>query len=229
MSVKQRTCPACLIGLLVALASPLAPAPCVLAADPLVSFVIEATRPDVVGPDMRGPDFSHCDGVGDAFGQTFTDFPVASPNAPGGINVHDDGQAVHRSVRDPLWWRDSLMTMSGNVHGTFRQEVANRGALHWFNGVGYPEILSFFEDGGVRPDVAFDVPQTGTVRFGPLEFNAERGRRFADVESIDMLPAGDTLRFNYGNGEQALLVVEQATPEKSRFRNEVAFAPNTNG
>ena len=215
-----------MLGVLVSL---WAVTPRLLAADPLVSFVIEATRPDVVGPDLRGPDFSNCDGVGDAFGQTFEDFDVPSPNAPGGVNVHDNGTAVHRSVRDEEWWRDSLMTMSGSVHGSARQEVANRGALHWFNGTDYPEILSFFEDGGVRPDVAFDIPQTGTVRFGPLEFNAERGRRFTDVESIDMLPSGKTLRFTYGSGEQALLTVEQATPEKSRFRVDVEFAPDDSG
>jgi hypothetical protein len=215
------------VSLAAALLGPLGPR--TLCGDPLVSFVIEATRPGVVGPDLRGPDFSNCDGVGDAFGQSFVDFPVPSPNAPGGVNVYDDGMAALRSVRDPLWFRDSLMTMSGSVHGTPRQEVANRGALHWFNGSDFPEILSFFEDGGVRPDVAFNIPQTGTVRFGPLEFNTERGRRFADVESIDMLSSGDTLRFTYANGEQALLVVEQATPELSRFRIEVGFAPNANG
>lgn len=233
MSVAQRTFPGRLLPVLALLGFQFAPGtlwmPQLPAADPLVSFVIEATRPDVVGPDLRAPNFTNCDGIGDAFGQTFTDFPVASPNAPGGINVHDDGMAVHRSVRDPQWWRDSLMTMSGYVHESFRQEVANRGALHWFNGINYPEILSFFEDGGVRPDVAFDIPQTGTVRFGPLEYNSERRRRFADVERIDMLPSGDTLQFTYGNGEQALLIVEQATREKSRFRIEVDFSPNASG
>jgi hypothetical protein len=229
MSAAKRTPPVGLVALLAILVSPPALTPRLVAADSLVSFVIEATRPDVAGPDLRGPDFSNCNGIGDAFGQTFMDFPVPSPNAPGGINVHDDGMAVHRSVRDPQWWRDSLMTMSGAVHGMPREEVANRGALHWFNGIGYPEILSFFEDGGVRPDVAFDIPQTGTVRFGPLESNSERGRRFANVEAIDMLPSGDTLRFTYGNGEQALLIVEQANREKSRFRVEVGFSADASG
>lgn len=203
------------------------------AADVLRSFVIEATPPDVTGPDLRGPDFSNCDGIGDAFGQTFVDFDVPNPNAPHGREVHNDGTAVHRSVRDPKWWRDTdatgLMTMSGFFQGNFREEIAIRGALHWHNGVGFPEILSFFEDGGVRPDAAADIPQTGTVRFGPMEFNDERGRRYADVKSIDMLADGRTLEFNYENGEKARLIVEQATPQKSRFRVEVEFAPDENG
>ena len=206
-------------------------------ADQLKSFFIEATPPANVGEDL-GVDFSNCDGIGDGFGD-FVDFPINDPNvASGGVQVHDSvGIVGLQSYRDPAWWRGDPITMTPNLMTMSGSEVvdepANRGAIHWNNGLNdFPETASFFQDGGFRPHLAADKPPNGTVRFGPLQFDDVRQRRFADVSSTDMLLDGvvpQGLEVTYGNNESALIFVEQVTPEKTRFRVQIGYSPDPNG
>lgn len=163
---------------------------------------------------------------------TYSDFNLAQLtglSTPASTKVHDTpGLTGLVAYRDESWWRPSTMLMSGNLG----QDVANRGALHWNNGHNdFPEIISFFDDGGFRPHLAANKVPSATVRFGPLEFDNTRGRRYADVASIQMIldsPTPQRMRINYANGESAVLVVEQVNPndtEKTRFRVELEYVP----
>ena len=191
-------------------------------AETLVSFVIEATPPNYQADDLRDPDFGGCDPGG------WTDYPVSNPNYPHGVEVHNDGVTVVRAIREPLSWRPDLMTVHGTKSGGPAQDTATRAALHRrVSASDYPEIAAIHLDGGVRPNPAVDIPYTGTVRFGPLLFDAARGRSYADIESLQTNPAGDTLLINYRQGGSASIVVEQATPDKTRLRVEVDYDPTS--
>ena len=209
----------------VMIATPLAlVAPGAARAETLVSFVIEATPPDYQSPDLREPDFGGCV-PGD-----WTDFPVSNPNYPNGVEVHNDAVTVVRAIREPLSWRPDLMTVHGIKGGNPTQNTATRAALHRRVSAGdYPEIAAIHLDAGVRPNPGVDIPYTGTVRFGPLLFDAVRGRSYADIESLQTNPAGDTLLINYRRGGSASIVVEQATPAKTRLRVDVAYDPTSAG
>ncbi len=193
-------------------------------AETLVSFVIEATPPDYQSPDLRDPDFGGCDPGG------WTDYPVPSPNYPNGVEVHNDTVTVVRAVREPLSWRPDLMTVYGTKSGSPAQDTATRAAFHRRTPAGdYPEIAAIHLDAGLRPNPAVDIPYTGTIRFGPLQFDVARGRNYADIESLLTSPDGSSLRLDYRQGGSATIVVEDATPTKTRLRVDVSYDPTSGG
>ncbi len=203
----------------------------------LVSFYVDMTTPDVPPPYNNAPNFEGCD-------FDFVDFPVDSPNKDSnGIKVHDDGTTSIHAIRDPTTWRQSdtdpgmgrLMTVSGSVYGTPNSATATYLAAYTKTDVPghYPEFLSAFQDGGVRPSVPSHpptddddrLPANQTIRLGTLSFDPVRSRAYADVEHVTFNPTTRAFTFFYRTGGSTTITIIEAAASRTRLKIDIGYAP----
>jgi hypothetical protein len=174
------------------------------------SFVIEATHPAWNSPSDCTADFTSC-----PTGPGRPEFPSPPATTP----LYDDGTTVVEAVTEPAWWRPGAMTarvganVASDVHYLrIARKVAD--APEW------PQVLVLYVDGNLRliphPPPGLSLICFGSsVVVGPAAFAP---RPFAELSSVEYLPASDSLRLVYRAGWRASIQILTVNRAINRVR-----------
>ncbi len=171
------------------------------------SFTIEATHPTYAWTvDHGDPDFSNCTPSGEPV-YDFTAIRrevVTTPNA----------SIV--AVTKAKFWQPQGMTVIGDITATDVHYIAMHRQMYPGHS---PEVLVVYADGYVRlkPFAPIGLSDTlfGTsVVVGPIE---QTTRPFAMIDTLEYVPASDSLAITYANGQSVVLSILELTRDVFRL------------